>query len=140
MHLPIVAVPSTITCNRPSRNGNVAKKRISDKSSAISDHSLKTPGGDPYSCHYLGQLEGHYQTDGLSSECIEIKLAYKDCVNYAIVHRESSGKKVPDLHIYDETTRFRLCSDTGDMKAVMPKGLPMKYSIKWFTKNGSVII
>jgi len=135
-----VAVPSTTSCNLPTRSGNVAMKRISDKGSAVSGRSFKTPVGNPYCCHFLGQLEGHYQTDGPSSECIEIKLAHKDCVNYAIVHRESSGKKVPDLHIYDETTRFTLCSVTGDVKAVMPKGLPMKHRIKWFTKNGSVII
>lgn len=139
-HLPKVAVASTITCNHPSRNGNVAKKPISNKGSLISDRVFKKPGGDPFSCHFLGQLEGHYQTDAPSSECIEIKLASKDCVNYAIVHRESSGKNVPDLRIYDETTRFMLCSVTGDVRAVMPKGLPMKYRIKWFTKNGSVII
>jgi len=33
-----------------------------------------------------------------------------------------------------------LCSLTGEVRAMMPKGLPMKYRIKWFTKNGSIII
>jgi len=139
-YLPKVAVVSTLAGNFPSTNGNVAMKRISERGSVTPDRFFKKPGGDPYSCHFLGQLEGHYQTDAPGNECIEIKLACNDSVKYAIVDRESYGEKVPNLHIYDEATRFMLCSVTGDVRAVMPKGLTMKHRIKWFTKNGSVII
>jgi len=76
-YLPKLAVASTMTCNRTPQNGNVLKKPISDKGSVTHNRFFKISGGDPYGCHFLGQLEGHYQTDAPSSEFIEIKLAIK---------------------------------------------------------------
>jgi len=95
---------------------------------------------DPYSCNFIGQLQGSYEIDSISGtdfltvivpETNEMKQPY------AIVRRVcDDGEALPDQFIYEEQMRFILRDAKGNVVAMMPKGINMKHNIKWELRDG----
>jgi len=82
---------------------------------------------DPYSCNFLVQLEGIYETDGAQ---IQVEIVEGDRQKYAKVHQQkSTGESVVDQLIYEDDTRFTLRLLNGYVLAVMVKGNNMKHSV-----------
>jgi len=96
---------------------------------------------DPYCCYYLEQLQGSYEVDGMEKADFIVLLSSKDDQQYGIVQRSSpSLENVPDEFIYEEDSRFTLCSQTGRVKAVMLKGISMKHHVTWYATDGTQIV
>jgi hypothetical protein len=91
---------------------------------------------DPYSCEFLSQLQGGYQT-----ETCEINVVVSPVCRWqkqhAIVQRISREDQSPLLNqfVYDEGLHFRLCSFDGQGIAVMEKGMNMLVSVVWSSKD-----
>jgi len=100
----------------------------------------KTVDHDPYSCEFLSQLQGGYQTETCEINVV-LTPARKWCKQHAIVERISSDdqKKLLYQLVYDEGQRFRLCSFSGQSIAVMSKGLSMHQTVVWTGKDGVII-
>lgn len=133
-----VCVPNPVMSStiiyKPTPRTNVNQKRSMPAKPAVIPLEMR---GDLFSCHLLGQLKGHYQRNGCHGEHLEIKLVSEKDSEYAVVRRHCSHtKEVFNLHIFDDTSRFTLCSLGGQVLAVMPKGMSMKHSIIWFTNKG----
>jgi len=92
---------------------------------------------DPYCCNFLVQLEGCYETD---VERIQVEIVQGD-QQYAKVRRQNTAEEsVVHQLIYEDDTRFTLCSLSGYVLAVMVKGSIMKHSVTWYTNDGSQIV
>lgn len=99
-----------------------------------------TVNHDPYSCEFLSQLQGGYQTDTCEINVV-VTPAKKWRKQHAIVERISSNDQTKLLYqlVYDEGSRFRLCSSDGQGIAVMSKGLSMHLKVVWTGKDGVIV-
>jgi len=96
---------------------------------------------DPYCCYFLEQLQGSYEVDGMEKHEFIVMLSNKDDQQFGIVQRASPNlDNVPDEYIYEENSRFTLCSQTGCVKAVMLKGMSMKHHVTWYANDGTQIV
>lgn len=95
---------------------------------------------DPYSCEFLSQLQGGYQTETCEINVV-VTPAKKWRKQHAVVERISSDdqKKLLYQLVYDEGSRFRLCSSDGKSIAVMTKGLSMHLKVVWTGKDGVIV-
>jgi len=90
-----------------------------------------------YSCNFLAQLEGNFCADELDGDHFQIVLAaYKD-IHYAIVRVFSTGE---ERFIYDENSRFTLCSVDDGVEAVMLKGTSSLQWLTWWRNDGKPIL
>jgi len=99
---------------------------------------------DPYRCNFLGQLAGSYEIQtpsGVDKVSVIVPDLSEIEKPYAIVRRVcADGEALPDQFIYEEQLCFSLCSVEREVYALMPKGINMKYSVKWNLKDGGEII
>jgi len=138
MYVPNPVMSSTMIYKPTPRTCNVKQKRFMPAKPTVTPFEIRR---DLYSCHLLGQLVGHYQRDACHGEHLEIKLGSENDKEYAVVRRPSAdNNEVFNLHIFDDNSRFTLCSLGGHVLAVMPKGMNMKHSIIWFTNTGSKMV
>jgi len=100
----------------------------------------KTLSHDPYSCEFLSQLQGGYQTETCEINVV-VTPSTKWRKQYAIVERVSSNNQKKLLYqlIYDEGSRFRLCSSDGQGIALMSKGVSMHLTVVWTGKDGVIV-
>jgi len=98
---------------------------------------------DPYRCNFLGQLAGSYEIQtpsGVDNLSVIVPDATAIEKPYAIVRRVcDDGEALPDQFIYEEQLCFSLCSTEREVYGWLPKGVNMKYSVKWSLKNGSEV-
>jgi len=90
-------------------------------------------------CNFLGQLEGFW--DGLDDGKLQIFVAGNGHKQHGIVRRVCSAGE--DRFIYDEKSRFTLCSMDDDVEAVMLKGvssLSSVQSLTWWTNDGKRMV
>jgi len=107
----------------------------------MSQGAAPVGNNDPYCCYFLEQLQGSYEVDGIENDDFIVVLSSEDDQRYGIVQRTSpSIENVPDEFIYEEDSRFTLCSQSGRVKAVMLKGRSMKHSVSWYVTDGSQIV
>jgi len=107
----------------------------------MSQGAAPVGNSDPYCCYFLEQLQGSYEVDGMEKDDFIVVLSSEDDQQYGIVQRTSpSLENVPDEYIYEEDSRFTLCSQTGRVKAVMLKGMSMKHCVSWYVTDGSQIV
>jgi hypothetical protein len=141
MYLPSRVILQTSKSDQTARDCRITRNSsFSNNPVVMFNDAAKSPG-DPYSCHFLGQLQGTWQTNALHGVQIDVELGAGSHRKFAIVRRKyTDGTVLSDQHIYAHTTQFTLCSVEGQVMAVMPKGMSMKYSITWFTKNGSLTV
>jgi len=99
---------------------------------------------DPYSCNFIGQLQGSYEIDGATGiDHLTVVVPETDETThpYAIVRRVcDDGEALPDQFIYEEQVRFTLCNTDGKVDAMMRKGINMKRCIKWELMDGKEVI
>jgi len=96
---------------------------------------------DPYSCYFLEQLQGSYLIDGEENEEFQVVLTCKDDRQYGIVQRSLPNvENIANEFIYEEGSRFTLCTQTGGLKAIMLKGVNMKLCVTWYANDGSQIV
>jgi len=94
---------------------------------------------DPYSCFFLAQLEGSFETELPDAERVEVELA--ESQQHANVRRQDdSGELVVTQLIYEDDKRFRLCSLEGFVLAIMIKGKDMRSSVTWYSNDGSKVV
>jgi len=98
-----------------------------------------------YNCNFLGQLQGSYEIEtpaGQDQVSVIVPTISENEVQYAIVRIVcSDGEALPDQFIYQEATRFTLCSVNGNVDAELRRGCNMKHTVKWEnTHNGSQIV
>jgi len=97
-------------------------------------------------CYFLGQLQGSYYVEtriGPERVNVIVPRGRQGWKQYAIVRRicSSTDTLLPEQFIYEEATRFLLCSFCGNVKAVLMKGSNMKHSVRWEdVYNGSLSI
>jgi len=141
IYYPSRSIRETRKIKHPVTSSKIINKALVWKNPVVLCPDFAKIPGDPYSCHFLGQLEGTWQTNALHGVQISIKLVVESHPRFAIVRQRSTGGTVfSDQHIYAQTTQFTLCTVNGYVKAVMPKGMSMKYSLTWFTNNGSLMV
>jgi len=99
---------------------------------------------DPYRCNFLGQLAGSYEihtSSGVDNVSVIVPDASEIEKPYAIVRRVcDDGEALPDQFIYEEQLCFSLCSAEREVHGWLPKGINMKYSVKWNMKDGGEVI
>jgi len=99
---------------------------------------------DPYRCNFLGQLAGSYEIQtpsGVDNLSVIVPDATEIDKPYAIVRRVcDDGEALPDQFIYEEQVCFSLCSTEREVYGWLPKGINMKYSVKWNLKSGGQVI
>jgi len=99
---------------------------------------------DPYRCNFLGQLAGSYEihtSSGVDNVSVIVPDASEIEKPYAIVRRVcEDGEALPDQFIYEEQLCFSLCSAEREVHGWLPKGINMKYSVKWNLKDGGEVI
>jgi len=91
----------------------------------------------------FNMLQGNWETDQPQAIKIQVVLSVQDSQQYAIVRRWlewSWTKEIPDYLIYDEDTRFSLCSQDGFVKAVIMKRMIEKNTLNWYTNDGTRIV
>jgi len=91
--------------------------------------------------HYgncLAQLEGSYQIDVLNGDQVEVVLAARGDYQYATVQRK--GSVWDQRLIYDEDSRFTLCSLDDNVEAVMLKGTSTMHSVTWYNNDGTLTL
>jgi len=137
MYVPNPVMSSTIIYKPTPRICNVKQNHLIPAKPTVTPFAIR---GDLYSCHLLGQLEGYYQRNACHGEHFEIKHVSESDQEYAVVRRTCAENEVFNLHIFDDNSRFTLCSLGGHVLAVMPKGMNMKHSIIWFTNKGSKMV
>lgn len=93
---------------------------------------------DLYNCNCLAQLEGSYQTDLPNGDKLQVVLAARGDWQYAIVQR--LGSVGEQRLIYDEDSRFTLCSLDDNVVAVMLKGASAMHSLTWYNNDGSLTL
>jgi len=94
---------------------------------------------DPYSCHFLAQLEGSYETGLTDTQRVQVELV--DGEQYANVRRKDDrGELVLTQLIHEDEKRFRLCSLEGFVLAIMIKGKDMRSSVTWYSNDGSQMV
>jgi len=94
---------------------------------------------DPYSCEFLSQLQGSYQTETCEINVV-VSPVSRWQKQHAIVQRISSEDQSPLLNqfVYEEGSYFRLCSFDGQGIAVMEKGMNMLVSVVWSSKEKTI--
>jgi len=93
---------------------------------------------DLYHSNCLGQLVGSYQIDVPNGDQLEIKLATQGDWQGAIVQR--LGSVGDQWLIYDEDSRFTLCSLDDHVEAVMLKGRNTRHSLTWYRNDGTITL
>jgi hypothetical protein len=83
-----------------------------------------------YNCNFVGQLQGTWEIDtgaGQDQVKIIVPTVRAEEEQYAIVRRVcDDGDALPDQFIYDEPTRFTLCTVNGNVEAFLRKGSNMR--------------
>jgi len=95
---------------------------------------------DAYCCYFLEQLQGSYEVEGVDNHYLEVQLFCRADLQYLIVRPSLKKQCVSDLYVYEEVTRFTLCSVDGSVIAVMPKGVSMKQCVTWYANDGTRIV
>jgi len=90
---------------------------------------------------FFGQLQGNWETDLPEGKKIDIVIVGHGDQRHALVRNtcpdiESSTCQI----IYEEESRFTLCSMDGYVQAIMLKGSTVKDCVKWYTNDGTWII
>jgi len=97
--------------------------------------------GDPYSCFFLGQIQGYWRIGSSEGLLIRVVLTVDAGNEYAVVRNDNPGiNSFVEQRIYDEESRFTLCSVDGYVKAVMLKGTSMRYSVTWYANDGTCVV
>jgi len=132
--------PAISPINRPQATVHIVTKQHLQTYDSGYLESANTVNHDPYSCEFLSQLQGGYQTETCEINVV-VTPAKKWRKQHAIVERISSDdqKKLLYQLVYDEGSRFRLCSSDGHGIAVMSKGLSMHLKVVWTGKNGVIV-
>jgi len=86
----------------------------------------------------LAQLVGSYQIDVPNGDQLEIKLATQGDWQGAIVQR--LGSVGDQWLIYDEDSRFTLCSMDEHVEAVMLKGTNIMHTLTWYNNAGTLTL
>jgi len=89
------------------------------------------------SCNFLGQLKGFWD-DGLNGGKLQILITGNGDKQHGIVRRVCSAGE--DSFIYDENSRFTLCSKDDDVEAVMLKRVNSVQSLRWWTNAGEPMV
>jgi len=115
--VPMMSTKSTQTCDRIS-----IEQTSRNKKTKVTH--------DPYSCEFLSQLQGGYETETCEINVV-VSPVSRWQKQHAIVQRLSSDDQSPLLNqlVYDEGLYFRLCSSDGQGIAVMEKGMSMHVSV-----------
>jgi len=95
---------------------------------------------DPYCCYFLAQLQGSYEVVGAEKERLQVELSFRAGKQFLSVHTSIRNQCDPDQYIYEEDSRFTLCSGDGNVMAMMLKGMSMRESVTWYTNDGSRIV
>jgi len=146
--LPIHVSPNAVplgqadgSCMPPmflSQSMQGAPRNVSHFGNIKFDNSNAT-STDPYSCFFLAQLEGSFETELPDAERVEVELA--ESQQHANVRRQDdSGELVVTQLIYEDDKRFRLCSLEGFVLAIMIKGKDMRSSVTWYSNDGSKVV
>jgi len=125
----------TLTSNYPQLNSS----RIWEQPvTPVLPHEPDPIPNDLYYSNCLVQLVGSWQIDVPNRDQLEIKLATQGDWQLAIVQRLSS---VGDQWlIYDEDSRFTLCSKDDHVEAVMLKGTNTMHSLTWYNNDGTLTL
>jgi len=91
-----------------------------------------------YFYNFLAQLQGNFWDNGLDGGKLQIVLSGNGDEQCAIVRRVGSAGK--DRLIYDEDSRFTLCSMDDDVEAVMPKRASNMQWLKWWRNDGKPML
>jgi len=87
-----------------------------------------------YSFNFLEQLQGNFWDAGQNGGTLQIVLQGNGDEQRAIVRKACSAGE--DRLIYDEDSRFTLCSMDDDVEAVMLKGGSSTPSLTWWRNDG----
>jgi len=97
--------------------------------------------GDPYSCLFLGQIQGCWRIGSSDGLLIEVELSVEAGSECAVVRNCNPGiNSFVEQRIYEEESRFTLCSVDGYVKAVMLKGTNMRFSVAWYANDGRCVV
>jgi len=96
------------------------------------------PAGCNHLCNFLAQLQGNFWNDGLDGGKLQIVLGGIGDKQHAIARGVCSAGE--DLLIYDENSRFTLCSVNDDVEAVMLKGVSSVQRLTWWKNDGEPMV
>jgi len=97
--------------------------------------------GDPYSCIFLGQIQGCWRIGSSDGLLIQVVLSVEAGSECAVVRNCNPGiNSFVEQRIYEEESRFTLCSVDGYVKAVMLKGTNMRFSVAWYANDGRCVV
>jgi len=96
-----------------------------------------------WNCYFLRQLQGNYEIetpDGPDQVSVILPTQAEVQKHFAIVRRVcSDGEALADRFIYQEQTRFILCSvgsSWREVEAVFGRGKNMRFGVKWENVDG----
>jgi len=93
---------------------------------------------DLYRCNCLADLEGCYQINVPHGDKLQVVLAAQGHYQYAFVRQLGSASN--QWMIYDEDSRFTLCSLNDSVEAVMLKGVGFRDKLAWYAIDGTLTI
>jgi len=139
---PIQASPTSIATPLLYPVNNVScthspKSNLSTGNQLIAVNHQPTVFNHQTICNFLGQLKGNFWDDGLEGKLQIFVAGYGD-KRHCIVRQVCSAGV--DRIIYDENSRFTLCSMDDDVEAVMLKGVSSVQSLTWWTNNGKRMV
>jgi len=90
-------------------------------------------------CNFLGQLQGNFWDDGgLAGGILQILIASNGDKQHGIVRQVCSAGE--DRFIFDEDSRFTLCTKDDIVEAVMLKCVCSAQSLRWWTNAGKPMV
>jgi len=120
---PLLYPVNNVSCTHsPKRNLSTGNKTITANHppNVFNHHTF---------CNFLGQLQGNFYDDGQDDGILQIFVLGNGDKQHGIVRPVCSAGV--DRFIYDEKSRFTLCSIDGDVEAVMLKGRSSIQSLTW---------
>jgi len=153
-HVPPNVVPLDIQCTIPSvlstavAKANIQKQGrstsqsyVCSKDCATQYRYLNSALNDQYSFYSLEQLQGYYEIGKSMGKQVRITLPPQRNQQYAVVWRVyPNAEDVAEQTIYENESRFTLCSLDGILEAVMFKGCNTKNHVMWYSNDGSLSV
>jgi len=123
--------------HRPTRNTQITSS-LSTGNQHITVNHLPAVFNRKTFCNFLGQLQGNFMDDGRDGGWLQVLIAGNGDKQHGIVRRVCSSGE--DRLIYDENSRFTLCSKDDDIEAVMLKRVNIAQSLRWWTNDGKAMV
>jgi len=103
---------------------------------SLGHQEIESEGSDLF-----GKLQGCWETDMHEAKKIEVIIVGQGDQRRALV-RNACSQELSFTHqiIYEQDSRFTLCTMDGHVEAVMLKGSIVKDFMKWYTNDGTWVI